>query len=96
MLVIRSLGENRLPANQILAEGGLGAIPALLKTQYTALQRVAMDINTRKPTSQYDMVYRSQYGDEQLYYFTPHAEQNNSSERAGMVPPLAELKRPSH
>jgi hypothetical protein len=59
MLVIRSLGENRLPANQILAEGGLGAIPALLKTQYTALQRVAMDIITRNSHSQSDIVHYS-------------------------------------
>jgi hypothetical protein len=57
MLVIRSLGEKRLPANQSFAEGRSdAAIPALLKTQYTALQRVAMDINTRIPHSQSDMV----------------------------------------
>jgi len=59
MPVIRSLGENRLPANQILAEAALMRNSCLLKAQYTALQRVAMDINTRNPTSQYDMAYYS-------------------------------------
>jgi hypothetical protein len=64
MLAIRSLGENRLPANQIVTKGrSNAAIPALLETQYTALQRVAMDINTRKPYSQLSIDYNSQYGD---------------------------------
>ena len=60
MLTIRSLGENRLPANQIFTEDrSNAAIPALLKRQYTALQRVAMDINTQMPASQSSMVHYS-------------------------------------
>jgi hypothetical protein len=85
MLAIRSLGENRLPANQILAEGGLmrNSHPTE-KTVYS----IAAGCNGYKyPESDFSIRYGPSFLTWRLTTLRiyPHAEENNSSERAGMI-----------